>query len=132
MSFNFESLLGWVEFEGPQEVVSLFEVWASVDDLVDQVLNWGDALLGEGVLDDAVVGQGDSWSVDLAETSLVDQVGDGLLGGVAVSNVWLNLSDHVDGGLVEFDEDTVVELSQSEELHDLSALRIQLIDTINL
>ena len=51
--------------------------------------------------------------VNLAIASLVDEIRDGLLGWVSVSDVWLNLSDHVDGGSVDSDEHTVVELSQS-------------------
>ncbi len=97
---------------------------------MDHVLNADDALASEDTFDDAVVGQGDSLSVHLAEASLVEEVGDELPGGVSVGNVGLNLSEHVDGSLVESDEDTVVELSQTEQLHDLLALGVQLVDTI--
>lgn len=130
MSLKFESFSGRVEFEGPEEVVGFFEVGSAGGDFVDQILNADDSLLGELSFNDAVVSQGDSLTVDLSESSLVEKVSDGLGGGVTISNVWLNLSDHVDGGLVESHEDTVVELSQSEELHDLLALGVQFVDTI--
>jgi hypothetical protein len=51
------------------------------------------------------------------------------LGGVAVGHVRLNSSDHVDGGLVKLDEDSVVELSESEKSEDLLALGVELVDT---
>ena len=38
---------------------------------------------------------------------------------------------HVDGGLVELDEDSVVDLAQAEQLQDLLDLRRNLVDTSN-
>lgn len=96
---------------------------------MDEIFNAGNALLSEGSFNDAVVGQGDSGAVDLTVASLVDELLDGGLGWVAVSDVGLNSSDHVDGSLVKSDEDTVVELSQSEELENLFAGGVQLVDT---
>jgi hypothetical protein len=124
-----ESLLGRGKLEGPEEVVCLFEVRSHGDDLVDQVLNAGDSSLTEGVLNDGVVSKGDSGSVDLAVPSLVDQLGNVLLGQVSVHDERLDSSEHVDGGLVELDEDSVVELSESQELHDLLACGGELVDT---
>jgi hypothetical protein len=99
---------------------------------VDEVLNAGEADLAEGSLNDGVVGERNSLAVDLTVASLVDELSDQALGGVAVGDVGLNSSDHVHGGLVKSDEDTVVELSQSEELEDLFASGVKLVDTINL
>lgn len=99
------------------------------DDLVDQVFNAGNAVLAEDAFNNRVVGQGDSRSVDLSVTSLVDKLSDQALAGVTVGNVGLNSSDHVHGGLVESNENSVVELSQSEELQDLFAGRVKLVDT---
>lgn len=129
MSLGSESLLGRVELEGPEEVVGFLEVSANSGDLVDQILNRGNAVLSEGTLNDGVVGQGNSGAVDLAVSSLVDKLSDCGLRGVAICNVGLNSSDHVDGGLVETNKHTVVELSQTEELQDLSAGGVKLVDT---
>lgn len=74
VSLVFKASLGRVQFEWPQEVVSLFKVWSSTDDFVDQVLDGDNTLLAERVFDDTVVGQGDSTSVNLSISSLVDQV----------------------------------------------------------
>lgn len=127
-----ESLSGGGELEGPEEVVGLLERISDGPDLVDEVLNALDA----GVLktltlsDDGVIGDGDSGSVDLTVSSLVDKSLDGRSGRVSVGDVRLNHSDHVDGGSGHSDEDTVMELSESEELHDFLALGAQLVDTI--
>jgi len=131
VSFLLKPFLGRVELEGPEEVVRFLEVGAAVDDLVNKVLHGGNAVLAKGVFDDCVVGEGDSLAVALAEASLVDEVSDRLLGGVAISHVGFNLSNHVDGRLVQLDEDAIVELSQSQQLHDFSALGTQFIDTFD-
>jgi len=96
---------------------------------VDEVLNAGDSGLAEFSSDDRVVGEWDSASVDLTVSSLVDELGDGGSGWETICDKWLDDSNHVPGGLVELDEHTVVELSQSEELQDLLWLWGKLVDT---
>jgi len=96
---------------------------------VDQILDTGNALLTEDTSDDRVVIESNSLSVDLTEASLVDEFADGVASGVTIGNIRLDHADHVDGGAVELDEDTVVELSKSEELHDLLLLGWQLVNT---
>ena len=51
-------------------------------------------------------------------------------GSISVSDEWLDHLDHVPGGLVELDEHTVVQLSESEELQDLLWLWGKLTNTI--
>jgi hypothetical protein len=131
VSLGGEALLGRAKLEGPEEVVGFLEVGTDGGDLVDEVLNAGEADLAEGSLNDGVISKGNSLAVDLAVASLVDKLSDQTLRGVAVGDVGLNSSDHVHGGLVKSDEHTVVELSQSEELEDLSAGGVKLVDTIN-
>jgi len=97
---------------------------------VDEVFNAGNADLAENTLNDGVIAQWNSGAVDLSVASLVDKLSDDALRRIAVGDVWLNSSDHVHGGLVKSDEDTVVELSQSEELENLSAGGVKLVDTI--
>jgi len=124
-----EAFLGRVELEWPEEVVSLLEVRSKSDDLVNEVLNAGNTELSESLLNDGVVSERDSVAVGLTVTSLVDQLSNGGVGWVAISNIRLNSAEHVDGGLVQSDEDSVVQLSKSEELHDLLALGVELVDT---
>lgn len=129
MSLGSESSSGGSQLEGPQEVVGLLEVRSYGVDLVDEVLNSGDVVLSEGFFDDGVGGEGDSLSVDLAISSLEDEFADGFAGGVAEGDVGLDSSEHVGGGLVDSNEDSVVELSESEEPHDSDDFRVELVNT---
>jgi hypothetical protein len=125
-----ESTDGGAELEGPQEVVGLLEVSANGPDLVDEVLDTSDTLIAERLLDDGVIVESDSRSVDFTVASLVDELADCVTGGVSVGHVGLNHADHVDGSSVQLDEDTVMELTESKELHDLLGLGWELVDTI--
>ena len=108
----------------------MLEVGTDSPDLVDEILNADNTFLAESLLDGRVVVKSNSGSVDLTVSSLVDELADGIAGGVAVGDVGLDHSDHVDRGAVQLDENTVMELTKSEELHDLLLLRWKLVDTI--
>lgn len=125
-----EAAVGVAELEGPQEVGGLLEVGADGVDLVNQVLHADDAVLAEVLLDEGVVGQGDALLVDLAISTLVDQLLDGLEVGVAVSDPGLDDLDHLSSSLGDTDEDTVVDLEKTEKLKDLAGLGRNLVDTI--
>jgi len=45
------------------------------------------------------------------------------------SDVWFGHSQHVNCGFVELDEDTVVDLPQTEKLEDFSGFRMKTVDT---
>jgi len=112
-----------------QVVVSGLKVVANGVDLVHQVLDAVDAQIAHGLLDDVVVADLDSLTVDLDSASLVDHVLDGLLGWVAPSDEWIADSKHLDAGLVQSNEDGVSDLSESEELEGLLWLWRELVDT---
>lgn len=120
---------GGRQLEGPEEVGASGEVGAAGVDLVDEILNADDALLAERLLNDAVVGEGDALLVHLAVPALVDELLHRLEVGVAEHDVGLNLPQHVDSRLVHAHEDTVVDLAQAEELHDLAGLGVHVVDT---
>ena len=82
------------------------------------------------LLNDGVVGDGDSGTVDLGVTSLVDELSDGLEVDLSVGNVWVDELEHLLSGLGDSDEDTVVDLEKSEELQDLLWLGGNLGDTL--
>ena len=126
-----EATVGVGELEGPEEVVGLLEVGANGVDLVDQVFHADNAVLAEVLLDQLVVGQGDALLVNLAVAALVQELADGLQVGVTVGDVGVDNSQHLLGGLGETDEDTVVDLEQTEELQDLAGLRSDLVDTVS-
>lgn len=119
------------QVEWPQEVVDLLEVRTNGVDLVDQVLDGLDTVLTQSTLDDLVVRQGDSLGVDLTVTSLVDQLSDGSQVRVTVGDVRLGQSEQLRSGLGDLDENTRVDLSQTEQLQDLSWLRWDLRDTLD-
>ena len=48
------------------------------------------------------------------------------------SDVWLNDAKHVDGGFVELDEDSIVDLPQTQQLQNLTRFWVQTIDTANM
>jgi len=100
-------------------------------DLVNKILNTLKSVSSELLLDLRVIDDGDSLSVDLGKSSLVDEFLDGLKVGVSVSDVRLNKLEHVKSSLVQSKEGGIVDLSQSEELKDLSGLRVKSVDTSN-
>jgi hypothetical protein len=120
-----------VELDWPQEVVCDLEVWSTGDDLVDEILNAVDTFISEDSSNDTVIGEWNSSSVNLTVTSLVDELLDGLSRWVSVGDEWLDHLEHVSGGFVNLDKDSVMDLSQSEELQDLLWLWGKLVDTIN-
>lgn len=117
------------QLEGPEEVVGLLEVRANGVDLVDQVLDGLHALLAQGLADDLVVRKWDSLLVDLAIASLEDEFPNVFPGGVTKGDVWLNSAQEVAGGLVDAHEDSVMDLSQSQQSEDPENLGVELIDT---
>lgn len=61
MSLLSEALLGGVELEWPEEVVGFLEVGTDGGNLVNKIFNaCNSVLLSEGVLNDGIVGKGDS------------------------------------------------------------------------
>lgn len=74
----------------------------------------------EIVLNDAVVGNWDAPMVDLRKASLVNQVVNCFQVGVSPCNVRLCDSQHLDRRLIQLHKDTVVDLTQTEELQDLN------------
>ena len=125
-----ETTVRVAELEGPQEVGGLLEVGANGVDLVDEILNADDAVLAKVLLNDGVVGKSNALLVDLAVTALVDELLDALEVGVTVSNPGLDDLDHLSSRLGDTDEDTVVDLEETEELEDLAGLGGHLVDTV--
>ena len=130
MTLLLESLSWRVELEWPEEVVNLLEFVTTGPDLVDDILNTSDSLVAQGSRDWCVVSECDSLLVNLSVSSLVDETTNIITGWVTVGDVWLDKSNHVDSGTVELNKHSVVELSQTEKLHDLLLLWWELVDTI--
>ena len=131
LEFLAESAVGGGQLEGPEEVGALLEVGSDGVDLVDQILDGEDTELAENLLDLLVLHQRNALLVQLGETTLVDQLADGLEVGVTVGDVGLDQTEHLDGGLVQTHEDSVVDLAQTKELQGLLHLGRGLVDTTN-
>jgi len=129
VSLSDESASRGSQLEGPQESVDLLEVGTNGVDLVDDVLSTVDTEMAEVLGDEGVVGQGDSGTLDLKVASLVDKLSDGGQRRVSEGDIGSDDSEHLLNGSVDLEEDTVVELLQSEELQDLSGLGSHLVDT---
>ena len=126
-----ETTSGVGQLEGPEEVAGLLEVGTNSEDLVDQILHADDTVLAQVILNDLVVTEGNTLLVDLAVSTLVDKLTDGLEVGVAVGDVGVDDGEHFLCGLGQLDEDTVVDLEKTEELEDLAGLGCDLVDTLN-
>ena len=125
-----ETTSGRGQLERPQEVACLLEVGADGVDLVNEILDADNAELAEVLLDQLVVGDGKALLVDLSVAALVDELTNGLQVGVAVCNEGLDDLQHLGGGLGEPDENTIVDLEETEKLEGLALLGVDLVDTM--
>jgi len=119
------------ELEWPQEVVRLLEVRTAGDNFVDEIFNANDAVLAQALLNNLVVVKGDTILVHFAETSLVDQLANGLDGGLTIGNVVLDHLKHDEGRFVHFQKHTVVDLAETQELKNLGGLWGHTVNTAN-
>lgn len=76
-----------------------------------------------------VIGDWNALFVVLDEATLVDQFAYGFQVRVTPCNVGLADTQHVDGGLVQLDEDTIVDLTQTEQLQNFTYFWGDLVDT---
>ena len=76
-------------------------------------------ILTEALLNDGVVGDWDTVSVNLGVSTLVKKIVDGLVVWVSPSNVWLDDAEKWKSSLVQLDEDSVVDLTKTEDLESL-------------
>jgi hypothetical protein len=70
-------------------------------------------------------------NVHFAISALVDQLADRLQVGIAVCDERLDNAKHFDGRLGEADEDSIVDLKESQQLQRLPLLGINLVDTLD-
>lgn len=122
----------WVrQLEWPEEIAGLLEVGANGEDLVDQILHADNTKFAQVVLDQLVVGERNALLVDLAISTLVHELAHGLEVGVPVCDVWVDDCEHLLCGLGEANEDSIVDLEETEELEDLAGLWCNLVDTLD-
>lgn len=117
------------ELERPQEHVSSLEVRTHGSNLVDKVFHRDNAILAQTLLDDGVVLDRDTLLVNLGETTLVDELADRLEVRLTPRHVWRDKLKHLLGGSSKLHKHTVVDLAETQELHNLAGLRGNVADT---
>merc|ERR1719272_2019090 len=88
-----------------------------------------DAKFPKGLRDDGIVIEGNAALVDLSKATLVDELTQRLERRIAIGDVGLNGFQHVQDGLVNLQEDAIVELLQTKKLQHLAWLWAELDDT---
>ena len=81
--------VGSVQFERPQRVWNVFEVGAHGEDFVNQILHANHTMATQGGLNQVIRGDGRPLSVDLKESTLVDQFANWFQIGSTPGNVGL-------------------------------------------
>merc|ERR1712018_111474 len=81
--------------------------------------------------DKVVGGDGCPLTINLKVSTLVNELPNWLQVWYSPSDVRFANSKHIDGGLVQFDENTIVDLSEAEKLQNLADLWGDLVDTTN-
>ena len=107
------------ELHWPQKVGDSLEVRTNSEDFVNDIFNALDTMLSQTSLDNSVGAERNSLTVNLAVAALVDKVADRLQTWVTIGDEWFDQSEHLDGGSIDANEDTVVDLAQAEKLQDL-------------
>jgi len=119
------------ELEGPQEFVHIFEVGTNSEDFMDDIFNANDAKLFQILLYEFVIGESDPLASNFNEAPLVDELPNSLKIRVSPSDVGIHELQHLKDGTIDANEDTVMNLSQTEQTQYLPRTRINPIDTTN-
>ena len=117
------------EFEWPQEVAGLLEIWSDGIDLMDQVLDTDNTVFAEVIFNKLVVCERDTLLVDFAISALVNKLTNRFEIGIAVSDVWVDNGQHFSCSLGQTNEDTIVDLEETKKLENLARLWRNLVDT---
>ena len=105
----------WIrQLERPQEVARLLEVGPHNHNFMHQILHTDDADFTQALLDDLIIGEGDSLLVDLSISALVNKVADGFYARVPIGDVGFDDFEHFRSSFGELDEDAVVDLKETE------------------
>jgi len=119
------------ELEWPQLGSDRGEVISTREKLVDHAANTLNIQVSELLLNLLVVDEWDALPVDLEVAPLAHEPLDGCDGWVAEGDVRLDELEHADGGLVHFDQNRVVDLTQAKQSKDFTDFRRQTVDTAN-
>lgn len=110
------SSLWWVQMESPESTVDVGKVWSDGEDFVDDIFNADTSVMSETSLNQLVVSDGNTLLVDLEGSTLVDEFADGLEVWCSVGDVWFDQLEHGQSSLGELEEDSVVDLTKTQQL----------------
>lgn len=102
---------------------------ANSEYLMDQVFSTDNFKFAKFVFNDLIASDSNALSINLGESTFVDQFTYRLQVGVSPCNVGFTDTQHVDGGLVEFDENAIVDLAQAEQLEYFTYFWCNFVDT---
>jgi len=80
-------------------------------------------------LDDSVIRKRDSLLVNLSVSSLKNELADSISGWISESDVRLDSAEEISRSFIDADEDTVMNLSESQNSKDSDDLGVQFVDT---
>lgn len=104
-----------IQFEWPQEVGGFLEMRTNSVDLMDKVFHAKKILATNNFLNDSVGAERNSLTIDFTKSALVNQLSNRFKVRSTISNKWLNKSEHFNGGSIETDENTIVDLAETEQ-----------------
>jgi len=119
------------ELEWPQKVGGLFKVRTSSDDFVNKILDAKNIKLSKSFFDNGIVCERNALLIDFAVSAFVDQFTNRLQVGFTICDVGLDKSEHLLSRLGSFNENTVIDLKQTEQLQNFARLWSDFVDTSN-
>ena len=126
-----ESSLWRAKLEWPEEVVYGLEVWTTSDDFMNNIFNTDYTKFSELIRDDVVINDWNTLSINLGVSSLVDKGTNSFQRWGTIGYEWFYWLQHIHGGFVDSQKGGIVNLSETQQLQDLSDLRAYTIDTLN-
>jgi len=125
------SASGGVQLEWPQEVGCILERFTNGKYFMYQIFHTDDVSAAQSFFNDGVGSQWNSSVVNLGKSTFVNQFTDCFQIRISPGNVGFANSEHVNGSLIQLNENSVVDLTKSEKLQSLSYLGMNLVDTPN-
>lgn len=119
------------QFHGPQEVGHFLEVRSDSEYFVNDIFNAFYSKITKRGLHYFIGTQRNSLTGEFAISTLVNKVADAFQVGISVGQVRLHESKQLDRGGIDSDENSIVDLTETEELQDFPDFGRNSIDTSN-
>lgn len=117
------------QLERPQKVVCLLEIRSNRENLMNQILNTLNSVFAQRLSNEGIIRQWNTRTAYLSVSTLVNEVTDRLEVGFAVGDVRLDNLEHFLSRFGMLDEDSIVDLQETKELHNFTRFGRHFIDT---